>query len=504
MTRPINAGGLGGIPAPGRKAMSGDDMTLGVTSAEAVTKADPLEPALRASRRELWSWEQGEREAIQLEICQARFEALRPRIAQLAKLAELQHVEAIEKLDDLTPLLFQHTVYKSYPVSLITKGRFDLMTRWLDGLTSHDLSQVDVAGCTGFDEWFVRLEAQSPLRPNHSTGTTGKLSIVPRDVNEAALFEQQLLSSYEPFEDEPNPLDLLIEKCAGPVPIVHPSYRHGRHLAQRMLDGLIGRIGSEETTYVLNHEYLSADMMSLVGQVRGASARGELNELAIAPELLARYRQMVEQQASQTELQRSFFERLVRDLQGQPAYVVGVTPHLYDWTLRGEERGLDHLFAPESIVTTGGGMKGAAIPDDWQQRVERFIGARLRFGYGMSEALSGGLQCAHGNYHPLPFTVPFVLDLATGAPKPRTGTQVGRYAFMDLLTRSYWGGFVTGDKVTVTWDGCACGRRGPYFHPNIERLSEAEGGDDKVSCSGSVDAHKEAVEWLVSQTGVGA
>jgi hypothetical protein len=271
-----------------------------------------------------------------------------------------------------------------------------------------------------------------------------------------------------------------------------------------MLDGLIRRIGSEETTYVVNHDYLSADMMSLVGQVRGASQRGELDQLTIAPHLLERYKQMTAQQANQSDVQQAFFERLVKELQGQGAYVIGVTPHLYDWTLRGEERGLDHLFAPESIVTTGGGTKGAAIPDDWQPRVERFIGAPLHFGYGMSESLSGASLCEHGVYHPLPFNVPFVLDLETGEPRPRTGTQIGRYAFMDLFAQSYWGGFVTGDKVTATWDGCPCGRRGPFFHRDIQRLSEAEGGDDKVSCSGSVDAHKEATDWLVSQTGLPA
>jgi hypothetical protein len=127
-----------------------------------------------------------------------RFETLRPKIAQLDKLATLQKCDTVEKLDDIAPLLFQHTVYKSYPVSLVTKRRFDLLTRWLDGLTSHDLSQVDATGVQGFDDWFVRLEEQSPLRPNHSTGTTGKLSIVPRDVNEIARFE----TSLDPDRDE--------------------------------------------------------------------------------------------------------------------------------------------------------------------------------------------------------------------------------------------------------------------------------------------------------------
>jgi hypothetical protein len=125
----------------------------------------------------------------------------------------------------------------------------------------------------------------------------------------------------------------------------------------------------------------------------------------------------------------------------------------------------------------------------------------MRFGYGMSETLGGAMACELGNYHSLASSILYILDLETGDPLPRQGTQTGRHAFIDLNAESYWGGFVTGDKVTVTWDRCACGRNGPYFHPDIERLSEAEGGDDKVSCSGSADAHKEATDWLIAQSG---
>jgi hypothetical protein len=456
---------------------------------------------LAAPRRELWSWGQPEREAAQLEIARARFETLREKVSQLAKLADLQRVASIDSLDDLAPVLFQHTVYKSYPISLITKGRFDLLTRWLDGVTSHDLSSVDASGCTGFDDWFDKLEAQTPLRPHHSTGTTGKLSIIPRDVREVERFGRLLLRSREPFGDEPDPLEVL-RQAGTPIPIVHPSYRHGRHLAQRMLDALVHQIGSEETTYVLYEDALSADIMSLVGQVRGASLRGALDKMELSPELLARYRTTIERQANQDRYQAQFFERIVKELKGKAVYVVGVTAMLYEWTVKGEKSGIDRLFAPQSIIQSGGGMKGLVVPDDWQARVEKFLGAPLRFGYGMSESMGAAEMCEMGNYHPTPLTVPFVLDADTGAPRPRSGTQTGRYALLDLITESFWGGFVTGDRVTVTWDGCSCGRRGPYIDPVIERFSELEGGDDKVSCSGSVDAHREAMDWLVAKAGL--
>ena len=447
----------------------------------------------------LWLVDPAEHQAQQLAMVAARFGELRPKVAQLDKLASLQGVDRISALNDVTPLLFQHTVYKSYPVSLLEKGRFDLLTRWLGGLTLHDLSRVDLSGCDSIDSWFDALEAQTPLRPSHSTGTTGKLSILPRDREELERFEQHRVRGLvEPFRDEPDSLAALRDGD-NPIPIVYPSYRWGRQTAQRMLDGYVRKLGSEETTYALYNDFNSADVASLAGRVRGASQKGALEEMKISPALLQRFKTSLARQANQAQDQEAFFERILANLAGRKVLCFGAVPFLYNWTVLGEARGLQSLFAPESVITSGGGLKGASVPDDWQERVERFLGAKLRFGYGMSELISGHGMCPQGHYHVSPYTVPFVLDAETGAPLPREGAQTGRYAVFDLLAGSYWGGFVTGDKVTVTWDGCACGRRGPYVHRTIERVSELEGGDDKISCSGSNDAHEEAMQWLMAQ-----
>src|ERR1700758_5432705 len=69
-----------------------------------------------------------------------------------------QHYDSIDITDlsefnDVVPLMFSHTAFKSYPSALIDKKRFDLMTKWLDKLTSYDLSNVHTTGCTSIDEW---------------------------------------------------------------------------------------------------------------------------------------------------------------------------------------------------------------------------------------------------------------------------------------------------------------------------------------------------------------
>ena len=73
---------------------------------------------------------------------------------------------------------------------------------------------------------------------------------------------------------------------------------------------------------------------------------------------------------------------------------------------------------------------------------------------------------------------------------------------MDLLARTYWGGLITGDLVTVGgWDEpCACGQTSPYLEPNIRRVSEVIGGEDKINCAGAPAAHDRALEYLVARS----
>ena len=84
----------------------------------------------------------------------------------------------------MVPLLFQHSVYKSYPLALLVKNRFAELTRWLDRLTTHDLSGVDVGACDSIDSWLDVLDDQTELRVAHTSGTSGMMSFLPRAKDE--------------------------------------------------------------------------------------------------------------------------------------------------------------------------------------------------------------------------------------------------------------------------------------------------------------------------------
>src|SRR5271170_3473900 len=127
-----------------------------------------------------FSLRRDELEEVHLTGLRKRFAELRPELPALARLAAEQGIDSIDSIDAAVPLLFPHTVYKSYPLSFIELARFDRLTKWLSGLTTVDLSDVDTSGVQTIDEWIARLEAAAEITLIHTFGTSGKLSFLPR------------------------------------------------------------------------------------------------------------------------------------------------------------------------------------------------------------------------------------------------------------------------------------------------------------------------------------
>ncbi|HEX5096374.1 MAG TPA: hypothetical protein VFX21_10180, partial [Acidimicrobiia bacterium] len=83
---------------------------------------------------------------LQRDALRYRFDTLRPRVQLLDRLAARNGVEGIDDVDAAGRLLYPSNVYKSYAFPWLIDGEFDRLTRWLQQLTSHDLSSVDAAG----------------------------------------------------------------------------------------------------------------------------------------------------------------------------------------------------------------------------------------------------------------------------------------------------------------------------------------------------------------------
>lgn len=429
-------------------------------------------------------------EDAQLGAVKMRFEQLKDRVSALEKLAKRQGVTSIDSLTDALPLFFDHRVYKSYPLAIIEKRDLAKLTQWLDRLTTHDLSKMSLEGLTTIDGWLDRLD-QFGMLVGHSTGTTGKLSFLPRSQSEYVGWErayngaQQATTGVDPHKEF--------------VPTFFPGYRGGHHMMLKML-GLFGvpAAGGPQHYHTLYQGHISSDLSSLAGRMQSAEDRGELAQLGLDPALLEAREALIQQGRRREADMDAWFTKLMEEYRGKRLKIGGTAGDLIRTARTGLARGMKPSFAPNSFISTGGGLKGLKDPpEDWEAFVIDYFGVeRIAAIYGMSEIMGTCPKCSHGYYHIPPYTLAVLLD-AENNELPKEGTQTGRFAAFDLLAESYWGGFISGDKVTIHWEeDCLCGWNGPRVAPEIARFSELEGGDDKISCSGSVQAYNEFMDYV--------
>jgi len=457
---------------------------------------DPI-AFFRESLTQMHSIARDELEELQRQAMGIRFQQHVQSIEMVGKLAGRLGITELREFNDVVPLMFSHTAFKSYPAALIDNKRFDLMTKWLDKLTSHDLSHVDTEDCKSIDEWIDRLDEQTPLEVITSSGTTGTLSIIPKDKHGAregmVLWKICLFQTFghEPTYDELNPA----------VDVIWPNYAKGKlghlRIANMIKRGFTG--GDESKFHALYPGAIDTDLMFLASKMRAAASRGELDRLVIDPALTARKDEFIAMQARQPEDLDRFFATITEKLRGKRVFMIGTYNLMYDVAKAGLERGIRGVFAKDSAILTGGGTKGFVLPDNYMDVIHEFLGVdRIQQGYGFSEQSAFHWGCSEGRYHVQPWVIPFILDPDTSEPLPRTGRQTGRAAVYDVLLKAHWGGVISGDEVTIDWDlQCPCGQTTVAFEHDIIRYSEKRGvDDDRITCAATHEVHNEAVEFM--------
>jgi len=258
---------------------------MAVVQKRNVTLAEVAEdPRLFAcySYEELFAIKQKDLRDIYEHAVPRAFEHMRGRIKALDALATQLDIDRISTIDDIVPVLFPHTMSKSYPLAFIEKGQFGRMNQWLDKLTAHDLTQLDVSACDSLDSWIGMIESRTPARIYCSSGTTGKMSFNNTSLDEEPWSVAGFCQTREPFRDEPG-VDL---RAHPEMPLVAPYVRNGAtgvaHRFKRLVNQLYG--GDEKMVIALNGT-VNADMLWLAGKLRGAEARGELGQLELTPAL---------------------------------------------------------------------------------------------------------------------------------------------------------------------------------------------------------------------------
>jgi hypothetical protein len=391
----------------------------------------------------------------------------------LARVADEAGIDEIRSLDDLVPLLFAHSSYKSYPDTFVSKGRWDLMNQWLDTLSSARGEGVDVDGVRNQDDWIERLRAAGHWALVTS-GTTGKNSFLPATVVDRDFSIELLEKGMEREHGRPSQDRAVF--------VLGPKY--GSHRAALHFRKMAEAYGRPEATFFLTEEPMQVSEVSRMAELRQRIAAGT----AKPSEIAAFERDAIARQQEMAALLDTMIDRLLEHRQ-EPMLIAGFWAQFWTVVERARERGVaPGDFHPETKIAGGGGNKGTNLPPDFKEQILGFFGidpATMPNGYGMSE-LSAPLTAVDSRYRAMPWVIPLILDDAgERLVHQDSGLVEGRFAFFDVALEGRWGGVITGDHVTADFSTPNVS----VVTDSITRYSATQGGDDKLTCAGTVDAY---------------
>lgn len=416
---------------------------------------------------------------LRIAAAQELFEERISQIPLLKHRADEYGIKKIEKLADIVPLLFAHTVYKSYPSSFVEKGQWDRLSKWLDGLSVEDVTKVDMTGVTNLDEWLDRLWANGH-RVLSSSGTTGKCSFLNQTVGDQENKRRHhKYTSAWPYAIADNSMRLF---WMGP--------KSGPNTGVESFGFGASNWAREGEAYALIDEPIRISEVSRMAAMRKRMAEGKAT-----PEEIAASEEVSEAKANSGKRHFKEYIDRVLSLRHEPMYLSGLWAQHIALIERARELGIpDGDFHPKTIIGAGGGIKGVKLPPDYREIVSKFYGDVIRPAiYGMTELGQIMPRCEEGYYHIPPGVILLLLDEAGEKllnPEGGVGGVIeGRSAFLDLSYEGRWGGAITGDKISVDFSPtCKCGRTGPVIYDNIVRYAQA-GEEDKITCAGTIDAY---------------
>lgn len=423
-------------------------------------------------------------QATQIEALNECFQERRARIKLLGHRAGETSVSTVRSIEDMVPLLFPHTAYKSYPESFLLEQRWDRLTKWLGTVSPYPIRSIDMTNIVDIDDWIDRLAAAGHFI-SCSSGTTGKSAMLiasKKDMDWSKIDTVNVFSwgsGVKPAQDR------MIIGCApvATVPkntaIAEAQYAAYSSPAWPRYQYPVPPITVGSLTRMVVMRKAIAD---------GTARPGDLAEF----EATSKARQAAVDAAVGITA-----EEIIRH-RDKKLMLAGLWSGLYQVATAVRERGYSAKdFHPDNCIYVGGGLKRAQLPPDYQQYVhDTFnIPAGRHFqNYSMQELNSGMPKCrAGGRYHVPPWVVPMILNKAGDALLPQSGGEIeGRAAFFDLSLDGRWGGVITGDRISLDYSPCACGNAGPSIRDNIARYADLE-GDDKIGCAGTIDAYVRGV-----------
>jgi hypothetical protein len=416
---------------------------------------------------------------IVIEALDRRFQEALIRVPVLRRRAEAEGITRVRSLEDVVPLLFPHTVYKSYPASLLTEGRWVQMNRWLDS-TSADRIDVEVSGVSDVDGWIERLGAAGHFITS-SSGTTGKSSFLHKSQADLDAATKNML-------DHLRTTGVAGDNSWHMISLGADNQSASRRPMQEEFERDFARsdnIAPFPSPPQAEGHY--AFMTRMTG-FRRAMAEG-----TVTPEELQAHEAEAMRRDQETKSRLSYYAAQVLERPGD-SFLIGTMMALA-WRFVEELRELGAKpgdLTGDNAIFMAGGTKGVVLPPDHVPQILSMLHidpTRFVQFYSMQEINLGMPRCIEDRYHVPDQLLLLVLDEPGEKLESISDCQTeGRAAFFDVSVDGRWGGIISGDRIRAEYGMCSCGRPGPTVFSDIVRYSGLS-NDDKITCAGTMDAY---------------
>lgn len=391
-------------------------------------------------------------------------------------------ISEVKSLADVVPLLLPHTAYKSYPESFLTEKKWDRLTKWLGTVSAYPTGNVDLGDVKDIDDW-VSACGKAGHFVSCSSGTTGKSAMLVASQKDLDFASTDGVAAVEWGSDIRAGDMRTTAGAAGAVAYTPRNLAMGTALMGAFVDPAAPRFDTGLPPVTIGS---MTKMIALRKAITDGSAQpGEIAEFEA--ESAARQKGLDDAQVGAVDD--------IISKRNEKLYITGMWGSLYPFAEEVRSRGYSAKdFNPENGVYLGGGLKRAKLPDNYREYVYETFNLQPRFiyqMYGMQEINTSMPRCQEGGRYHLPaWLVAIPLNKEGDALASGTGEGAieARAAFFDLSMDGRWGGVISGDRIEIDFGQCACGNRSPSIKDEIVRYADLE-GDDKIGCSGTVDAY---------------
>jgi long-chain-fatty-acid---luciferin-component ligase len=358
----------------------------------------------------------------------------------------------IKTNDDLEKIpLLPDTTFKQHP-----SGKD--FAYWITVIFTGDLPKIVIKGANPtFDDVLNAFNAAG-LVVSYSSGTSGRHTVIPRDMKTFLAAEYALIKLRASTIDQN--FDHLLQLFPKPT----------------ATNLWIAKSKSVDLDAYKDVQYALDFAITADTAQRAMTGNQEQNGKATASIQSDAQQKVVDKTIQWLERYDKTEESIM--LSGAPFLFLRVMD-----TLQKEGRSFD--FGERGVVETGGGWKEHAdvsIPHaNFRKRVQDVLGipeSRCLDNYSMNEVNANMISCPEGHYLHTPYTYfkPLVLgdDLT-----PMGYGEWGRFAFHDALAQSYPGFIISGDRARMLERCPVCDRPGPVLDPDVQRAK----GEEVRGCS---------------------